>query len=475
MWKLKISNFKAFGDEEVVFGSKSDNGRPMNILCYGENGAGKSSVYEAIKYVFHRLRIERERVPAHLTGVARQNAERQILIDYKNKTSANPVSIIINNQDMADFNTTGYNVYMIESHDLIERDHIDIRELLKSMYLATHQIDQEVTEDFFVLVLDETNRVLKDNFYEDIQLSRSLKNPYFVTIDDDKQNLHYDEDLHIHFNEAKLHLVNLLLVLSSIVLMAPSEEAEKRLLVLDDFITSLDTANRTFLYQYITSCFSNFQVVIFTHNTSFYNLCDHFLKENKKADRYWLRQGIFEYNYKHYAYAKKSENRIESFRNELQAHPEKAANIGNDVRQYFEVLLHQFSLMLMAGAKEETSKILSDISDKSDKRFFHIDENGITDLRTLFAQINQLMHDVPEDKQWEKVKKAIDDFNNTTESVDKLSENLQAMSIYQKVALHQSSHGHEGLPDLSAKEIKASLKVLEKLENTIKNMKIERI
>ena len=317
MWKLKISNFKAFGDEEVVFGSKSDNGRPMNILCYGENGAGKSSVYEAIKYVFHRLRIERERVPAHLTGVARQNAERQILIDYKNKTSANPVSIIINNQDMADFNTTGYNVYMIESHDLIERDHIDIRELLKSMYLATHQIDQEVTEDFFVLVLDETNRVLKDNFYEDIQLSRSLKNPYFVTIDDDKQNLHYDEDLHIHFNEAKLHLVNLLLVLSSIVLMAPSEEAEKRLLVLDDFITSLDTANRTFLYQYITSCFSNFQVVIFTHNTSFYNLCDHFLKENKKADRYWLRQGIFEYNYKHYAYAKKSENRIESFRNEV--------------------------------------------------------------------------------------------------------------------------------------------------------------
>ena len=74
-----------------------------------------------------------------------------------------------------------------------------------------------------------------------------------------------------------------------------------------------------------------------------------------------------------------------------------------------------------------------------------------------------------------KIKKIINKFNNTTESTDKLSENIQAMSIYQKVALHQSSHGHEGLPDLSGKEIKASIKVMRKIENTIKKMKIERI
>lgn len=475
MWELKIANFKAFGKDEVVFGGKMPDGKPMNILCYGENGTGKSSAYEAIKYVFHKQRIEQERVAPHLQGVARENAKRQILIDYKHKSSDNPAFIAINNQVRDDFDASSYNVYMIESRNLAEDGHIDIRQLLKSMYLGKHDIDAEVTEDFFDAILEETNRVLKECFFEDIQLNRSRKDPFWVNIDDVKQGLHYDEDLCLHFNEAKLHLVNLLLALSSITLLAPSGADKKRMLVLDDFITSLDTSNRTFLYQYIVSCFKNFQVVIFTHNTSFYNLCDHFLKEDADTDKIWLRQGIYEYNYNHYVYAKANGSRIDIMRKELEEHPERVTDIGNDVRQYFEVLLHQFALMLMAGAKEETSKVLKEVSNKSNNRIFHIDEHGINDLRTLFQRVNQIMNDAPEDKQWEKVKKAINDFNNTTDSADKLSDNLRAMAIYQKVALHQSSHGHEGLPDLSAKEIKASLHVLEKLENTIKKMKIERI
>ena len=49
------------------------------------------------------------------------------------------------------------------------------------------------------------------------------------------------------------------------------------------------------------------------------------------------------------------------------------------------------------------------------------------------------------------------------------------MKMYQKSTLHQASHGHTGLPDISSKEIKASLQVLSKLESTIKKMKIGRI
>lgn len=112
---------------------------------------------------------------------------------------------------------------------------------------------------------------------------------------------------------------------------------------------------------------------------------------------------------------------------------------------------------------------------KGEKRIFHVDEHGISDLRTLFGDIEQIMKDAPADRQWEKVKSAIDKFKNPANSADKLSENLQAMSIYQKVTLHQASHGHEGLPDLTEKEIKASIHVLRKLEETIKKMKIERI
>lgn len=475
MKKLILANFKAFGQAGAEFGGETSEGKPMNILCYGENGAGKSSVFEALKYVFHRERIERERIAPHLTGQARENARQQVLINYKNKKSTSAVAITINNQPYTSFDTSDYHVYMIASENLEERKQIDVKRLLKSMYLGKHDIDQDVTGEFFDTILGETNRVLEEYFYEDVRLEKSQNAEYRLKVVDEKQGLEYDDDLGLHFNEAKLHLINLLLALSSIMLLAPTGQNKRKILVLDDFITSLDTANRSFLYQYIISCFDKYQVLIFTHNTSFYNLCDHFLKENPEKDTCWLRQGIYEYNHQHYVYAKQGGDRLKQIEDELKANPGRVADIGNDVRQYFEVLLHQFAMMLMAGAREETSKLLYEVTKKGEKRIFHVDEHGISDLRTLYGDIEQIMKDAPADRQWEKVKRAIDKFKNPANSADKLSENLQAMSIYQKVALHQASHGHEGLPDLTEKEIKASIHVLRKLEETIKKMKIERI
>ena len=475
MKKLTLKFFKAFADDQAEFGGTTNDGKPLNILCYGENGAGKSSVYEAIKYIFHKRRIENERVPQHLQGVERRNAEQQILIDYKNKTSSNPSEITINGDPIETFDTSNYHAYMIDGSDLAVNKQIDVKVLLKSMYLARHDIDIEVTEEFRDTIVDETNRVLKELFFEEVVVDVSQNGPFLLRIHDDNKNLHSDDDLKELFNEAKLHLIVLVLALSSISLMAPTQPGQKKILVLDDFITSLDTANRSFLYEYLTKCFKSFQIIIFTHNTSFYNLCDHFLNESPQEDKLWLRQGVFEYNRKHYVYSKRNGETLKNLELELTAHPERVRDIGNEVRSYFEVLLHQLSLMLMAGAKEETTYIIKEISEKSNDRIFHIDEHGISDLRSLFEKINSIMRNAPEEEQWDKIKIAINNFNSTSDSADKLSENVRAMTIYQKVALHQSSHGHEGLPDLSAKEIKASIKVLKKIENTIKKMKIERI
>lgn len=118
MKQLTLENFKAFGSDRAVLGDATAEGKPMNILCYGENGSGKSSIYEAIKYVFHKKRIENERIPAHLTGDGRLNAERQILIDYKNCMSSSPVNITVNGESFLTFDTSCYHVYMIDGADL---------------------------------------------------------------------------------------------------------------------------------------------------------------------------------------------------------------------------------------------------------------------------------------------------------------------------------------------------------------------
>ena len=40
MKQLTLENFKAFNGK-VVIGDTTVEGKPMNILCYGENGSGK--------------------------------------------------------------------------------------------------------------------------------------------------------------------------------------------------------------------------------------------------------------------------------------------------------------------------------------------------------------------------------------------------------------------------------------------------
>ena len=302
MKDIVIKNFKAFGDDSVKIGGTTKQGVPLNVLCYGENGSGKSSVFEAMKFAFHYNRIKRERNLHHLTGALLTNAQRQIQLDFGHKNAGTNFEIKVNNVDYDIFNASSYHVYMISGDDLESRNQIDVKDLLKKAWLGHHDIDAEFTEDHMNVVMDDVNQQLGNFFFETITVSKSQNGSFLLKIVDTSQGLDQDDDLKMWFNEAKIHLVILLTMLGSVLLLAPKSENDKRILVLDDFITSLDMANRTFLYQCISSRFKDFQVLIFTHNTSFYNLCDHFISEDKGQKDKWLRQGIFEYNNKHVVY-----------------------------------------------------------------------------------------------------------------------------------------------------------------------------
>ena len=74
MKKLIIKNFKAYQNETTI---NFDN---KNFLLYGENGAGKSSIYEALKIIFFY-----DRVASNIESAETEEEQMQFNEDFWNK------------------------------------------------------------------------------------------------------------------------------------------------------------------------------------------------------------------------------------------------------------------------------------------------------------------------------------------------------------------------------------------------------
>jgi len=77
--------------------------------------------------------------------------------------------------------------------------------------------------------------------------------------------------LNNNINETKLKLTSMA-IFFGLIKIEEDETNSLKLLVLDDFLTSLDMANRKLIIQYILDNFSDYQIIIFTHNIQFFNL-----------------------------------------------------------------------------------------------------------------------------------------------------------------------------------------------------------
>ena len=137
-----------------------------------------------------------------------------------------------------------------------------------------------------------------------------------------------------------------------------SNDSKDKLIVLDDFITSLDIANRTFLIKYLIETFNKnkFQLIILTHNLEFFNLVKFILEEKITVNgNTWLFYQLYEIN-----------NCIElsniqpiSFENiekEIINHPDIAGNL---IRKKFENVIHSLAKDLILGSVESSNNTLT--------------------------------------------------------------------------------------------------------------------
>lgn len=122
------------------------------------------------------------------------------------------------------------------------------------------------------------NLFLKDYFFEDnltVSLKYSRPNWFLSIKDATRDSTGRFEKLTEYYNEAKLHTIMLLLLMTAALFNGSEGRGDDRALVLDDVISSMDAANRTMFIELLVDFFKDYQRIIFTHSISFFNLAEY--------------------------------------------------------------------------------------------------------------------------------------------------------------------------------------------------------
>lgn len=456
MKSLKLIKFKAF--QEDIFISVDQK----NLLLYGENGAGKSSLYEALKVVFYHQRLESNIVST--TPEDQLQKRKDFWSNYNNKVENLDFEIEINDTLYNSFSALDYQAYLISLEELKVDNIIKLKDLIKRFYFSIDDID-ELCSQGFMLIQEEVNEKLK-SFNESVQIIIDEEEDYTVSIADSNKNTSSKLQIKSFFNEAKINTITLLILLS--VIKLSTEKNKKQVLVLDDFITSLDSSNRTFLLKYILEDFKSMQIFIFTHNISFYNLVMYMCNTINQSSEKWLFANLYEINNIHKIYFKNSIDKAEDIRKDYEnlTLPYVTSDIdviGNRIRQKFEVMLYEYSKLLMIGAVEDSNKIIERIL-KSKNMYY----DGTSTASDLIDRLQRVLDQGSDFNLSAKLQKIINSFKK--HDFANFQKIIKELKLYQKVSMHPLSHGTTGMPTFTIKEIKTSIELIDKMEGYLKSM-----
>lgn len=465
--KLKLEHFKAFRESaELVLDGK-------NVLVYGENGAGKSSLYQALKIIFHGKRIFDKEIPAMVTDPRdRRNAEKDVLSQYNHQlTPLVDFKLEIDGTDYKAFTPTGIDVTMISRDDILAEDEIDVVNLLKKSIVGISDAEMFVT-DKKKTIEDLLNLFLKEYFYEEkmtVELTYSRPNWLLTVKDSSRDNRGRNEKLTEYFNEAKLHIIKLLLLLTAVLYNdAVAVPGVARVLVLDDVISSMDATNRTFFVELLKEYFDEFQKIVLTHSVSFFNMAEYAfsIAYGQKDD--WKRYQIVEHEANSTIEQRDSQDYASNINSEYkyrQRHGYPLDPIGNRIRKRFEFLVVEASKLLCAGGIAESGKLIEAIN--TNKKLYY-KYNG-TKTQSVYDLIDELTAIIDAEASCPfktKLQDAIKEYVSDTE-VAKLRDTICDLAVYQKVSMHPLSHAAGPIPMTATREIERSITLLMTLEKQL--------
>lgn len=465
--KLKLEHFKAFREPaELVLDGK-------NVLVYGENGAGKSSLYQALKIIFHRKWIFDSQIAPTVTDpLDRRNAEKDVLSQYNHQlTPLVDFKLEIDGMDYKAFTPTGIDVTMISRDDILAEDEIDVVNLLKKSIVGISDAETFVAANKDTI---ETyiNLFLKDYFYEDnltVSLKYSRPNWFLSIKDSIRDSTGRFEKLTEYYNEAKLHAIKLLLLMTAALLNGSEGRGDDRVLVLDDVISSMDAANRTMFIELLADFFKDYQRIIFTHSISFFNLAEYVFSTVHQQRDVWKRFQIVE----HQGNSEVVERDSQDFARNIKRDYSPGRNegtIGNRIRKRFEFLAGEVSKLICAGGIAESGQILRSIL--APKKLYYEYDRANKKLHTIYDMVDELTAIIDADSGCQ-LKTRLDNVVGRYVSgseLGQLRDTLCEMMVYQKVTMHPLSHATGAMPLSTQTEVERSITLLNILEGQLNSL-----
>jgi len=343
--KIEIKNFKVFRGPDVIdLGKKG-----QNLLLYGENGSGKTSLYEALKFFLesserthqfvNRRNIftdetDKGYIKLHFTPDPKLNKETyEWSENIQNDTIIQPIIDASKAKGFLDYKDILKTNYLHH-----EKNSVNVFDLLINMLLKNVVNDQAVpTRSFFEQwsdILDglsatqETTQEIEDlevqigsfniglaNQLVELQTRASKILRKFgyedtvISLDFGFQGIEYsredgtlnyqniplkvkflDEDLtahHLFLNEAKLSAIAISIFFAGFQLQPSSD---LKILVIDDALIGLDMSNRLPLIDILDERdFAKYQIILMTYDRTFYEM----VKKRKSEDKNWKAAELY--------------------------------------------------------------------------------------------------------------------------------------------------------------------------------------
>lgn len=291
--RIKISNYKFFhGDFKLAVNGK-------NLLMYGENGSGKSSVYRALEYLAKTQFKSITKDKNIFSGATEPSIEfgfsngKEIIIDSDLETLPEPfnflrgLSVFIPLLDYkkllkAHYSSAGngdsVNVYamlweIFKDYPYKEKKKIsEITDFTERFDALKTIVNGDLLGGINTLIgfFDKDFKIIK--FHFKVEATPDNRPEPTVTIEIDFRD-NPIERYHQFLNEARLSALAISIYFASIRKLLGSLDRDcLKILALDDLLISLDMSNRFHLLDILKTKFADFQIFFFTHDKELFEI-----------------------------------------------------------------------------------------------------------------------------------------------------------------------------------------------------------